>query len=92
MAGDKHGAVADEIGRHIDHVYFITYRNIIYWAEKLGLRVVRSRAFWYRRFTPFRWLLEPFFKNFGEVYEILLVKGEDFRIPDDPNFRPVGKK
>ena len=74
--------------QYLSHIYFITYRNIIYWSKKLGLKVLKSRAFWYKRYYFFRWFLEPFFKNLGAVHEILLYKeGGAINEPSDINFK-----
>ncbi len=87
MSINKYGAVVNVNGEHIDHIYFITYKNIIYWAKKLGLCLHKSRCFWYKRHAPFRWLLEPFFKNFGNNYEIILYKNNRIEKKNNLNFR-----
>ncbi|HWP61365.1 MAG TPA: class I SAM-dependent methyltransferase [Candidatus Paceibacterota bacterium] len=92
MRADAHGGVVDQQGRHIDHIYFMTYANFVYWAERLGLEVLRSRAWWYRRYAPLRWILEPLFKNFADSFEIILVKPAGWRMPDNPNFQKPERK
>lgn len=67
MTFDKYGAVFNESGHHVDHIYFITYSNILHWALKMHLRAEKVEAYWYRRYAPFRWFLEPLFGNWGEV-------------------------
>jgi methionine biosynthesis protein MetW len=86
MTTDKHGSVFDRNGYHVDHIYFITRNNILHWSKKMHLRVSKTEAYWYRRYAPFRWFLEPLFGNWGEVYRILLVKDSaDFVLPNDKN-------
>lgn len=86
MIMDKDGSVMDARGRHLDHIYFMTYRNCKHWMERLGMRT-SSQVFWYRRFALFRWFLNPLFKNWGEAFEMLGVKNPAYTVPEDPNFR-----
>lgn len=74
MTIDKHGAVVDANGNHVSHIYFITYRNILYWADKVGLVPIKQRVFWYRRYSLFRWPLELLFRNWGSQYQIVFEK------------------
>jgi methionine biosynthesis protein MetW len=83
---DKWGSAVDRNGQHNDHIFFITYANTIHWADELGLKVINRRAWWYRRYTPVRWILEPAFNNFGENFELILEKPRNFSIPDNLNF------
>lgn len=86
MTADKYGAVFDRNGYHVDHIYFITYSNILHWASKMNLQPLKTEAYWYRRYAPFRWFLEPLFGNWGEVYRMLLIKNlETFTLPEDRN-------
>ena len=87
MSVDKYGAIVNQDGLHIDHIYFITYNNIIYWARKLGLEAIKSQAFWYRRYFLIQWLIEPFFKNWGEVYRVLFKKINNHNKIEDSNFK-----
>jgi methionine biosynthesis protein MetW len=88
MVMDKYGSVFDARGRHTDHIYFLTYANVSYRGQQLGLVVRAARAFWYRRYAPFRWFLEPLFKNWGQGFEMILEKKDkQFRRPEDRNFR-----
>jgi methionine biosynthesis protein MetW len=86
MVMDKHGSVYDASGRHVDHIYFLTYANVMHWAGRLNLKILNSRVYWYRRYSPFRWVLEAFFKNWGDVFEVVFVKQGSKSIEDDPNF------
>ncbi len=86
MAADKYGAVVDRNGYHVDHIYFITYSNILHWASRMHLRTAKAEGYWYRRYTPFRWFLQPFFSNWCQVYRMLFIKNPaDFALPDDRN-------
>ena len=79
-------AFVDKNGVHVDHIYFITYDNTVYWMRKLGMTLLRARAWWYRRYTPFRWFLEPWFKNWAEEFEILALKNPNVD-SDNLNFK-----
>lgn len=86
MVANKHGAVVNGNGDHVSHIYFITYSNLLFWAEKAGLKVIKKRVFWYRRYAPLRWFLEPFCGNFGSQYQILFEKVANHGLNlDDPN-------
>lgn len=85
MVVDKYGAVFDRNGHHVDHIYFVTYSNILHWASRMHLHIEKAEAYWYRRYAPFRWFLEPLFGNWGEVYRLLLIKDQTFALPDDRN-------
>lgn len=86
MAADKYGAVFNNSGHHVDHIYFITYNNILHWASKMQLRVEKAEGYWYRRYAPFRWFLQPLFGNWCEVYRMLLIKNpEKWKLPEDRN-------
>lgn len=87
MSLDKYGAIKDEGGVGMSHIFFITYKNIIHWTNRLNLQLVKSSAFWYRRYKYVRWILDGFFKNFGAVYLILLKKEERNSKLDDNNFK-----
>jgi hypothetical protein len=87
MSINKFGAVVNSQGEHIDHIYFITYKNIIFWSKKLGLKIMKARVFWQKKYFLFRWFLEPFFKNFGNNYEILLTKEGEIEKVNDLNFK-----
>lgn len=66
-----HGDVVGPDGTIADHIYFMTYTNARYQFEKLGLNIVSDRVFWYKRYTFFRPILERFFKNWGEQFQIV---------------------
>lgn len=85
MTVDKYGAVFSNSGHHVDHIYFITYNNVLHWASKMHLHIEKAEAYWYRRYAPFRWFLEPLFGNWGEVYRMLFIKTDDFALPNDRN-------
>lgn len=86
MAADKYGAVFNDKGYHVDHIFFLTYSNILYWARKMHLDVAKAEGYWYRRYAPFRWFLQPLFSNWCEVYRMLLIKDPvKFALPDDRN-------
>jgi methionine biosynthesis protein MetW len=88
MSADKYGSVFDPNGRHVDHIYFLTYANTAHWADKLGLNIAKSRVFWYRRYAPIRPFLEAFCRNWGEVFEIVFEK-KGALDRSDVNFAPL---
>lgn len=87
MSADRFGGLVDNRGRHLTHVTYMTYDSIIHWSTMLGLSVHKERVFWYRRYTPVRPILEKFFKNFGSVYEIVLIKNQEPDPSVNANFK-----
>ena len=88
MVADKYGAVFDRGGHHVDHIYFITYNNILHWASRMHLHAEKAEGYWYRRYALFRWFLQPLFSNWCEVYRILFIKNpKEFVLPEDRNLR-----
>lgn len=77
MSIDKNGTLVDTNGEKVSHIHFITYTNLLYWAKNVGLHLHKKRVFWYRRFAPVRPLLEYFFSNWGERYDVLFVKNDN---------------
>lgn len=86
MMLDRHGRVAAQDGSHVSHITYITHNNILFWAKRLGLTLVKERVFWYRRYALVRPLLERFFKNIGPVYEMVFRKTVEPVTKGDPNF------
>lgn len=86
MALDKNGRVAREDNQLVSHIRYITYNNIIFWSEKVGLELVKARSYWFKRFMLVRWFAEPFLKNWAESYQIVFKKPANYKTPNESEF------
>lgn len=87
MALDKNGRVAREDDQLVSHIRYITFNNIMFWSEKLGLVLVKSRAYWFRRYFLIRWFAEPLLKNWAESYQLVFKKPVDYKLPAESEFK-----
>ncbi len=85
MVVNKTGSLVDSRGRHTDHIHFLTYNNLIYWANKVGLEVVDQQCFIQRRLKPVRKILDRLMPNLAESYCILFRKKPGFIMEKNPN-------
>lgn len=84
MVAAKDGSLYKN-GIKCSHIYFITYNNLILWGTRAGLVVDKKRVFWFRRYAPFRIVLETFFSNWGARYDVLFEKKGEVADINDPN-------
>jgi SAM-dependent methyltransferase len=85
MVVNKTGSLVDSRGRHTDHIHFLTYANLVYWAEKVGLEIDTQQCFIQKKLRPIRKPLDAMIPNLAESYCILFKKKPGFVITPNPN-------
>jgi len=85
MVVNNTGSLVDSRGRHTDHIHFLTYNNLIYWADKVGLEIDTKQCFIQRKLKPIRKPLDNIIPNLAESYCILFKKKPNFVIQKNPN-------